>query len=350
MEYENLTDDEEFRELVLQDAFPRVPRQFKERPNHFTKWRNEEFLLRFRLSKLVVRYVIDKIALQITPNTNRSCALSAEEKVFNTLYFLATGTFLRVVGDTGGQDKSTISRSIAEVLHHLANLRPEYVAMPENQEEIEQVRQEFFNISRFPRCVGAIDCTHVKIRPSSGGIDERYRNRKGFFSFNVQVVSDAKCLIRDIVCRWHGAAHDATIFANSRIRARMENREFGEESVLVGDSGYGIRNNLITPLRKLRNHMRTFGIWKKRFPVLAFGIRLHLRTVEPLIVATSVLHNIACQMRDAVPPINHEMEVAINLTENVNRNRNIRENNVNNENNRSRYNLVNNYFQNLVQN
>ncbi|KAK4876491.1 hypothetical protein RN001_012913 [Aquatica leii] len=329
MEYENLTDDEEFRELVLQDAFPRVPRQFKERPNQFTKWRNEEFLLRFRLSKLVVTYVLDKIALQITPNTNRSCALSAEEKVFNTLYFLATGTFLRVVGDTGGQDKSTISGSIAEVLHHLANLRPEYVAMPENQEEIEQVRQEFFNISRFPRCVGAIDCTHVKIRPSSGGIDERYRNRKGFFSFNVQVVSDAKCLIRDIVCRWHGAAHDATIFANSRIRARMENREFGEESVLVGDSGYGIRNYLITPLRnphgqveqlfnesqiRTRNPVeRTFGIWKKRFPVLAFDLRLHLRTVKPLIVATSVLHNIACQMR-AVNPINHEMEVAINLT------------------------------------
>lgn len=60
-----------------------------------------------------------------------------------------------------------------------------------------------------------------------------YRNRKGYFSINVQIVGDARLRIRDIVARWPGSTHDATIFANSHIRARHENGEF-PNTVLLG--------------------------------------------------------------------------------------------------------------------
>ena len=87
--------------------------------------------------------------------------------------------------------------------------------------------QEFFNIRAFPRVIGAIDCTHVRIRNPGGDHAEHFRNRKSFFSINVQTVSDANRRIQSIVARWPGSAHDSTIFRHSRLRARFENNEFG---------------------------------------------------------------------------------------------------------------------------
>lgn len=72
----------------------------------------------------------------------------------------------------------------------------------------------------------------------------------------------------------------------SQIKARFEALEFGN-TLLIGDSGYGCKNYLITPYRNpvttaQRRYNRalsstraiiekTFGQWKRRFPVLAIS-------------------------------------------------------------------------------
>lgn len=57
-------------------------------------------------------------------------------------------------------------------------------------------------------------------------------------------------------------------------------------------------------LIRTRNSIeRVFGIWKRRFPVMAYGLRLKMDTVLTIIVATSVLHNIARKMNEPEPPI-----------------------------------------------
>lgn len=115
-----------------------------------------------------------------------------------------------------------------------------------------------------------------------------------FFSINVQTVCDASLKIRDIVCRWAGSTHDSRIFNNSSIRTRFEGGEFGS-SVIVGDSGYGQKNYLLTPLTNPQTHAellyqesqirtrnpveRAYGVWKRRFPVLATGVRLQFDRV-----------------------------------------------------------------------
>lgn len=50
----------------------------------------------------------------------------------------------------------------------------------------------------FPRDVGAIDGTHVRITAPTVD-EETYMNRKGFHNINVQVVFDAKYKILDLV-------------------------------------------------------------------------------------------------------------------------------------------------------
>lgn len=49
------------------------------------------------------------------------------------------------------------------------------------------------------------------------------------------------------MARLAGSSHDQTIFNISRINGRLQNNEF-QKLVLLGDSGYGNTNFLITPL------------------------------------------------------------------------------------------------------
>lgn len=49
-------------------------------------------------------------------------------------------------------------------------------------------------------------------------IGEEFRNRKSYFSLNVQAVCDADLKLMNVVARWPGSAHDATIFNNSVLR------------------------------------------------------------------------------------------------------------------------------------
>lgn len=43
---------------------------------------------------------------------------------------------------------------------------------------------------------------------------------------------------------------------------------------------------------------RIIGIWKRRFPIVAYGSRLKLYSTKAIIIATTVLHNIARQMNE----------------------------------------------------
>lgn len=47
---------------------------------------------------------------------------------------------------------------------------------------------------------------------SIGGQDgEVFRNRKGFFTLNIEAVIDSSMKIMNIVARWPGSVHDSTI-------------------------------------------------------------------------------------------------------------------------------------------
>lgn len=66
---------------------------------------------------------------------------------------------------------------------------------------------------------------------------------------------------------------------------------------------------------------RTFGIWKRRFPILSTGINLNIRKSQCLIIATAILHNIATIDNDQkLPQLPIEIEEAINLVNNVSNN------------------------------
>lgn len=290
--------------------------EFLPRSNDMLQLSEKKFLERYRLSKCVVRKVLEEIQERLEYPTERNLPLSPTQQFLIALRYYATGSFQIVMGDTAGVSKATVSRIVHRVSVAIAALRPLYISFPRVEEQRE-VMQGFFEGARFPGVLGALDCTHIPIQSPGHARGEIYRNRKGYFSLNIQTVCDSELLIRDIIVRWPGSVHDSTIFNNSRIRADFETRRVNG-GVLLGDNGYPLRTYLLTPYldpqtraqeRYNRAHKRTrncvermYGVWKRRFPVLSMGLRTKMQTTLKIIVATAVLHNIAIQTRDNIPP------------------------------------------------
>lgn len=214
----------------------------------------------------------------------------------------------------------------------------------------------FLNIKEY-----CLKNTCFQIFKIGGTKAELYRNRKGFFSVNVQTTCDASLKITNIVARWPGSAHDANIFRNSKIYRCLERGDFGQ-SFIVADSGYQNKKYIMTPLvnvttpeENLYNESlirtrccveRSYGVWKRRFPILSLGMRLKLEKVQCIIVATAVLHNICCiNGENEAPSLSTVFEEAIDFVLSTPSNRGRGSSNYNNVYRRI---LVNDYFKKLV--
>jgi hypothetical protein len=220
-----------------------------------------------------------------------------------------------------GISRSTTGAVITEVSEAIASLRSRYIFMPRDRDELMNNYEAFYDIGKFSTVVGTIDCTHVKISGQGGNDGEIFRNRKQYFSINVQSVASADLRFQDIVANWPGSTHDSHIFNNSRLKTRFENKEF-RNAVLLGDGGYKLQTYLMTPFRNpstedemkynrthilVRNTVeRKYGVWKRRFPCLVFGLRCEMKTLLTVITACSVLHNICIETADTMPELSDE--------------------------------------------
>ncbi|XP_063216585.1 putative nuclease HARBI1 [Bacillus rossius redtenbacheri] len=318
------SDDELFLDDMLQHV--RSAKKIRDRPDNLEEWSEEEFFMRFRITKQTTRHLMIEINDFIKFRTDRNSAISPTNQLLLTLRYYATGGTLTSVGDFAGVHKTTAGRVVKRVSEAIAFLRPQYIKLPQTEEEIEQAQVSFFQIAAFPRVVGSMDCTHVKVKSPGGDMPEEFRNRKGYFSINVQTVCDSKLKIRDIVARWPGSTHDVTIFNNSVLKARLERGDF-RNGVIICDSGYGPSLHLLPPFRnprtpaenlynealiRTRNTVeRQYGVLKARFPVLALGIQLQLENVQAVIVACAVLHNIAIDSNEPEPPVDLAVQARV---------------------------------------
>ena len=186
--------------------------------NPFEYFDEEDFIKRYRFSKDRVHFIIDVLEDDHLKHvTNRNHAIPVHLQVTAALQYYATGTFQQTVGDTICLSQPTISRIVKDVSTALARRGRDFIKFPD---EVIPMVQEFKDIRGFPQVTGLIDCTHIRISSPGGDQAERYRNRKGFISLNVQVICDARMRIMDIVARWHGSAHDSRIFHESSIKQR----------------------------------------------------------------------------------------------------------------------------------
>lgn len=131
----------------------------------------------------------------------------------------------------------------------------------------------------------------------------------------------------DVVARWPGSCHDQTIFKKSRIYNKLISG-YWKNCLIVADSGYANTQYVVTPYLNPSNNIeelynesiirtrnpveRSYGVLKRRYPVLSFGSRLKLETTQAVIVACCVLHNMACDANDLEPPEQLNMDLPLN--------------------------------------
>lgn len=154
-------DDEQFENAALHG---RAQRRIRPRPNNFESWNDEEFFVRFRLTKATVLALFGFVEQEISTLTEKNHAISPMNRLLLTLRFFASGSMLVAVGDFAGIHKSTACVIIHKVTAAIASLNEIFIRFPETRDEIEAVTQGFFDMARFPLVAGAIDCTHVKIQ------------------------------------------------------------------------------------------------------------------------------------------------------------------------------------------
>jgi len=133
----------------------------------------------------------------------------------------------------------------------------------------------------------------------------------------VQTIASPDLKIMDVVARWPGSCHDQTIFRNSWVYTNLISGKW-RRGLIVADSGYANSRYVVTPFINPQNQIenvynesiirtrnpveRSYGVLKRRFPVLSFGLRLKLQTTQAVIVACCVMHNLACDNNDVDPP------------------------------------------------
>jgi len=96
-------------------------------------------------------------------NTARSCPLSPETQVLIALRYYASGSFLKVIGDTMGVSKASSSRSLLAVSQCLKNMAAEWIVFPTRNTELNETMADFFKIARMPRVIGAVDGSLIPI-------------------------------------------------------------------------------------------------------------------------------------------------------------------------------------------
>lgn len=93
----------------------------------------------------------------------RNYPISPIHQLLTTLRFYATNDTQMSIGDYGGFSKATCNKIIHKVSSAIASLHKEYIKFPKNSNEINKTQHEFYKIAKFPKAIGAMDCTHIKI-------------------------------------------------------------------------------------------------------------------------------------------------------------------------------------------
>ncbi|XP_077954103.1 uncharacterized protein LOC144391358 [Gasterosteus aculeatus] len=132
------------------------------------------------------------------------------------VYWLAHGLSHRVVSSVFNVSKRTVHRVIHRVAQNIwVNLK-KAISFPQ-AEELQAVGQGFVQLSitpAFNNVIGAIDGTHIRIKPPRRHQIE-YLNYKGFYSINMQAIFDSSGRFLDVFIGYPGSVHDTRILKNS---------------------------------------------------------------------------------------------------------------------------------------
>lgn len=216
---------------------------------------------------------------------------------------------------------STVAVIIREICNAIWEvLQP--LEMPEPDKKMWLTKaEEFYEITNFPNCVGALDGKHIRVKcpPNTGS---QYFNYKKYFSVVLLAAADAKYFFIFIDVGAFGREGDSSIFKNSNFGQRLMLKQLDLPQakplpltstpalphVFVGDEAFGLNENLMRPFpsknltdtQRVYNYRHSrarrvvecsFGILSNKWRVLQTCISVHPEFVNTIVQCCCVLHN-----------------------------------------------------------
>ncbi|KAL2237143.1 UNVERIFIED_CONTAM: hypothetical protein Sindi_0906000 [Sesamum indicum] len=213
----------------------------------------------------------------------------------------------------------TINRRFHRVLSALCAMAPELITHPNFTNTHPRVANNLEFYPYFKDCVGAMDGTLVPAWVPQ--VDQnRYRSRKGRLAQNVLAICDFDMNFTYVHAGWEGSAADARVLDH----AVSQDRNFPFPPIgkyYLVDAGFANYQCFLAPYRGTRYHLpewrgqgrryhtpqdmfnhahsrlrnvieRCFGVLKKRFPILQWGMPSYLQNHQvDIVIACCALHN-----------------------------------------------------------
>ena len=126
---------------------------------------------------------------KLTPLGYRNIDLNLQEKVLLCLKTLESGSFQTCSKDFTKVSQPNVSRILSSFVNAVVDKAPLHIKMPSSSSEIAQLKNEFYQVARFPGVIGCIDGSHIPIIAPSK-FEYGYVNRKGFHSINIQGICE----------------------------------------------------------------------------------------------------------------------------------------------------------------
>ncbi|KAI7938906.1 hypothetical protein MJO28_014485 [Puccinia striiformis f. sp. tritici] len=241
--------------------------------------------------------------------------LSMDEQFAIFLYVVGQNATNRQTQDRFQHSGETISKVFHHIIYLILQLRSKYIVAPDPKYTHEVILDSPKFSPFFDHCLGAMDGCHVPACVPEH-LAGPYRNREGMLAQNVLGVVDFDMKFTYLMVRWEGSAHDSKVLGS----ALSEDFRIPQHSFYLADAGYALTRGTLVPYCGVRYHLRenaqagkrpetkeelfnlchsmmrnvverTFGTWKKRFPILVHPLEYSLNTQRDLVLALAILHN-----------------------------------------------------------
>ena len=143
----------------------RRPRKFRLSNNSLIDdYTDEELRARYRFGRQSILYITNLLARDLRRSTARNHTLTPLHQVLIALRFFASGSFLQVIGDTVGVDKSTVSRAVSDVARALAAKQEMFIKWPTTNAELVENKNAFYRRGGFPSVIDNFGGSHFVVK------------------------------------------------------------------------------------------------------------------------------------------------------------------------------------------
>ena len=152
--------------------------------------------------------------------------ISAEERLVITLRYLSAEMSQQTLSYNFRVGRTTVSNIVKEVCDAIYNvLSPLYMNAPSTQDEWKHIAEDFEELWDMPHTIGAIDGKHIAIDcPKNTG--SLFHNYKGFFSFVLLAVCDARYCFTFADVGQYGSNNDSGVLKESKLGQGFKNGSF----------------------------------------------------------------------------------------------------------------------------